>query len=269
MSPQTKPDFWPKASVALSMLSSLLVAAMGAYVTYSVSHSQIEVARAKNADDTRLQEARIASDMFQELVKSDAKHRAAVLVMIEPYLPKERYTQLCAALAREDVDPRVRQVASQQLRSIATDLSASSKDRGIAQRNMSALDHAQFLRTLSNPQSRLQIKLTVDGCCVEGQEMRIQLQNLSQVPLFVVIIDVDPTGAVILLFPDGASPYLLQPNAIVTQRVTAAAPFGTDVIRAIGSKSPITNIDEPTLRKLNPADWCTQAHFAVLSQEQR
>jgi hypothetical protein len=207
--------------------------------------------------------------MFQELVKSDAKHRAAVLVMIEPYLPKERYTQLCAALAREDAEPRVRQVALQQLRSIATDPSASPQDRGIAQKNTSALDRAQFLRTLSNPQSRLQVKLTVDGCCVEGQEMRIQLQNLSQVPLFVIVIDVDPTGRIVVLFPDDTSPHLLQPSAIVTQRVTAAAPFGTDVIRAIGSKIPITNIDEPTLRKLNPADWCTQAHFNVLSQEQR
>lgn len=130
------------------------------------------------------------------------------------------------------------------------------------------LDRAQFLRRLSNPNSRLQVKLTVNGCCVEAKEMRIQVQNLSQVPLYVLLLGIDSTSRIEVLFPTDASPHLLQPNEIITQTAMAAAPF-PDVMRVIGSKTPITpsNFDRPALRKLDPSDWCTQAQFFANVQE--
>ncbi len=124
------------------------------------------------------------------------------------------------ALAREDGEPKVRQVALQQLgslpdrkglevlRGIAFDPSASVQDRGLAQKSgesvISALDRAQSLRTRTNPLSPLQVKLTLDGCtdtCLAGQEMRIQIQNLSSVALSVVVVVIDSTGESQCYFP--------------------------------------------------------------------
>ncbi len=271
-----EPDWnrWQKVAAVANPFASVVLAVGGLLVTYNIQRYQIEVERAKNAADTRLQEARIASDMLKELVTSDAKHRPAILVMIEPYLAKEKYTQLCAALAREDEEPKVRHVALQQLgnvpdrkslevlRGIASDPSAPAQDRGLAQKSAesveSALERAASLRTLTNPQSPLRVKLTVVGCCIEGQEMRIQLQNLSLVPLYAAVLDIDSTGRIGVL----ASSYLLQPNekAITVAVAIASAALGVEVIRVIGSKTPIdpSNFDAPALRKLDPTSWCTE-----------
>lgn len=265
-----KPDFWQRASIISSIFSSIIIAGVGLFISYrlqssqiasaaAISQSQIDVARFKNADDTRLQEAKIAADMLQELVRSDAKHRAAVLIMIQPYLTKERYAHLCTALAQED-EGRVRQVAFEQLaktptksnlnvlQNISRDKSTPAGDRVVAERGVSSIESAlvvaERIRTLSNSQSSLKVAISMSGCkggvCVDGEKFSIRAENQSQQPLWLYIYGVDSDGSVSLIYPNSTT-MKVDPGSGPTIGLTASKPYGPAVLRVIGSTVPFTD----------------------------
>ena len=139
-SPKPQTDWWQKVSVVSTVLSTVVLAAIGLMIQRSnaitadaLSRAQLEVAKAKNTDDIRIQEGQLVSGFLKQTFELNGKHRAVILVVLKDHMPQQGYTALCAALAQEDSKEAVRVVAIRQLGTTANQngaqiLSSIAKD---------------------------------------------------------------------------------------------------------------------------------------------
>lgn len=149
------PDWWSRAAVMSSFLSSVVLAGVGLAVTSSIQKAQIQsskalgdaqvqIAKLKNEDDKRLQENKFASDMLQNLLSDEPRHRKFAIVMLRRTVDASLYEELLSGIASSDPATDVRQAAIRQLgdsrnpniavalNKIATDPSRPKEERVLA-----------------------------------------------------------------------------------------------------------------------------------------
>src|ERR1700677_3124568 len=119
--PDSEPrvDWWSRLGVISSLLSSVVIAGIGIYLSSSIQRSQlastdglgkaqVEIARLKNQEDSRLEESKLTEDLIQHLLSNDAKHRAVAITVLHRTVSAEMYDDVVAVLARPYPDPHVR-----------------------------------------------------------------------------------------------------------------------------------------------------------------
>jgi hypothetical protein len=113
--PPTKSrDLWDKAPVITSILSSVVLAIVGIYISSSFQVSQLAITRENNASqlaitaqknqaDLRLQELKLASDLMESLVSPDPKKRRVAALMLPSALSNHEMCQQILAALTADV----------------------------------------------------------------------------------------------------------------------------------------------------------------------
>lgn len=121
-----KTDWWSRASVISSFLSSVVIAAVGLALTSSIQKAQIDSSKAlgdaqiqiqklKNLDDRRLQENKLASDLLQNLLSNEPRHRQFAIIMLRRTVDSAMYEELLSGIAASDPAGKVRETAIRQL----------------------------------------------------------------------------------------------------------------------------------------------------------
>jgi hypothetical protein len=117
-----KKDIWDKAPVVTSVISSVVIALVGLYLSSSIQESQLAVTQANNAAqieitsqknlaDTRIEELRLAGQLLDSLVSDDAKKRRIATLMLPSALSDDAMEQRILAALVEDTDQSVRVAA--------------------------------------------------------------------------------------------------------------------------------------------------------------
>jgi hypothetical protein len=211
-----RPDWWQRAPVILTFLSSVVLAAVGIAITSSIqktqiaattanTHAQLELERARNHADKNIQETKLASDLMQHILKGDNRHRVFALELLRQSMPAESYTNLLVAIAKADSDPTFRKSAIKELggatdkqtalalKHIVADPSRSTEERGLAAAaTKSIAGHIQqqknnefltFSSTISispaSPSKDQSIHIVVD------------ITNTAEVPAHDLMVDVE------------------------------------------------------------------------------
>jgi len=236
---------WQKLSVLATVLSTVVLGAIGLVITHrqgestqmltlgqqQISKELNEITRTRNASDEELEKARIAHDLLKLLFEK-GQHRNTILVVIQPYLPAERYTNMLSALAKEDQEDSVRLTAVRQLaktptstataalsavaqatlNTIAQDQKRPEPERAAAQKATTELQNKsevfQRIRNLQNSSPKARIRVAMTGDCQSITENRFQcsdgdmgtiaVTNQSQQVLYVSMIDLEEyTGKII------------------------------------------------------------------------
>lgn len=126
-----KPDWWSRASVISTFLSSVVIALVGLAISSSIqkaqllsseqsAKAQLEAVRLKDESDERIQQSKLEADLFEHLFSNDALHRALALNMLHRAVPLDFYEQTVLMFAVKDSDPGVSSAAIKQL-SVSTD----------------------------------------------------------------------------------------------------------------------------------------------------
>ncbi len=121
-----KTDWWSRAPVISSFFSSVVIAGVGLHVTSStqtaqiqsskaLGEAQVEIARLKNSDDRRLQENKLASDLLQNLLSDEPRHRKFAIIMLRRTVEPAVYDGLLSGIAASDPAADVRLAAIRQL----------------------------------------------------------------------------------------------------------------------------------------------------------
>jgi uncharacterized caspase-like protein len=119
-------DLWDKAPVITSVLSSVVLALVGLYVSSTFQASQLAITRENNASqlaitaqknqaDLRLQELKLTSDLLESLVSSDAKKKRVATLMLPSALSNHEMCQQILAALADDADQGVRVAALNKL----------------------------------------------------------------------------------------------------------------------------------------------------------
>jgi len=268
--PKPQTDGWQKVSVVASVFSTVVLAAMGlmlqrwnANTTAALSQAQLEATRAKNSDDARVQEGQLVSSLLKQLFELNGKHRAAILVVLETHLPKERYIALCGALAKEDSEEPVRLAAIRQLgstgnlkgssvlSSIVNDPSRPPNERLLAEKNRTTIENNrrqifESIKAVKSEGSQIKIGVHLVGdCkeegttsrCLEGQGGILEIDNLSSRILFFQVLDLGTSGSISsLLRPDAP---VGPGQKIRTRRYVFGGPYGTEILKVFASEDRI------------------------------
>lgn len=119
-------DFWDKADIIAKFLSSVVIAAIGILITWSIQTTQIktnkeiaqsslDAAQLKALDDRRLQESEITVALVEHLISKDPLQREIAVVALRSYSNSSAYDAIVQVLAKRDSDESVRRAAITQL----------------------------------------------------------------------------------------------------------------------------------------------------------
>jgi caspase domain-containing protein len=133
-------DWWDKAGIISSILSSVVIAVIGIYVstlfqesqlavTKENNKAQLEMAAQKEQSDLRLQELKLASDLLEPLLSKDAKKRRIAALMLPATLSNHDMCQQILAALVQDSDSSVRITAMRKLGDSTTTASAKILDK--------------------------------------------------------------------------------------------------------------------------------------------
>ena len=126
---------WDKAPIVTSVISSVVIALVGLYVSSSFQKSQLAVTREanaaqlaitaqKNQSDVRIEELRLASQLLESLVSPDSKKRRIATLMLPSALSNQQMTQQILTALTDDSDPGVRVAAINKLGTATTQQAA-------------------------------------------------------------------------------------------------------------------------------------------------
>ena len=139
-----------------------MIAAIGILITWSiqrtqiatnesVARAQIDAAKAKAADERKIQEGQITVQLLNHLVSANATQRRLAVVALRQTVPGDVYDAVVQVLAQSDSDPSVRTAAIAQLgtaqssqaketlTTIAADKSKPSDERMLAAQSSTQL----------------------------------------------------------------------------------------------------------------------------------
>jgi len=144
------------AAVGLVLSSSIQKAQIKS--SEALGRANIEIARLKNDDDRRLEENKFASDMLQNLLSDEPRHRKFAIIMLRRTVEPAVYEELLSGIAFSDPATDVRQDAIRQLgysrnpsvaialNTISSDPSRPKEERALAD---SAKSNVAVVGTLS------------------------------------------------------------------------------------------------------------------------
>lgn len=125
---KTKRDWWDKAPIISTFLSSVVIAIVGIYISASFQQSQLAITKQnneaqlkisaqKNESEVRLQELKMASDLLEPLLSSDPRKRRIAALMLPSALSDHEICQKILAQMTTDrsEDASVRRAAMTQL----------------------------------------------------------------------------------------------------------------------------------------------------------
>jgi hypothetical protein len=126
--PKKERNWWDKASVISTFLSSVVIAVVGISISASFqknqlaitqqnNDAQLKISSQKNLADLRLQELKMASDLLEPLLSSDPRKKRIAALMLPSALSDHEICQRILAQLSVDPkeDPTVRRVAIEQL----------------------------------------------------------------------------------------------------------------------------------------------------------
>jgi hypothetical protein len=275
---QPKPPPLPRLTAYATIASPILIALIGGWIAILQMHSTEsltagqqkisqelnQITRERNAAYERLERGKLASDLLKQLLDSKGQHRAAILVMLEPYMPGDQYTNLLAALAKEDAEKAVRITAIKQLakstgpvaaaaaKTIAKDTERPEPERTAAAQTSSQIDKNDkdlfsTLRKLANKSSSIAagIAPTVAGeCkalgpakaeCANGEGIPVLVKNEGKETLYATFLELrTPTQIV----APGAARAIPPASGTIEMLDTKYGP-GTSLFKFILSKQPL------------------------------
>jgi hypothetical protein len=137
-SPKSR-DWWDKAPVLSSVLSSVVIGLVGLYVSSTFQRSQLAITKQnndaqlaitnqKNQSDIRLQELKLASDLMESLVSQDPKRRRVAALMLPSALSNHEMCQQILTALADDSDGSVRIAAITKLGDATTSQAAITLD---------------------------------------------------------------------------------------------------------------------------------------------
>ncbi len=157
-------DWWDKAGIISGFLSSVVIAVVGIYITYSIQQAQIAsstaqakaqltLAKFKAEADKKLQEGQLTATLIEHLACEDANRREIAVLALRETTPINIYDNVMVILAKNDPDQKVRQTAISQLGNssdpeVLSTLASISREesRSVAERDLAiqSLNKATF-----------------------------------------------------------------------------------------------------------------------------
>jgi Caspase domain len=115
-------DWWDKASIVSSFVSSVVLAVVGLLISYSIqqaqmrsstenNRAQIAAAEARARENQRLQESQITAQLLQHLVSKNPVQREIAIVALRTAVPRPTYDRVIEILAATDESEAVRKAA--------------------------------------------------------------------------------------------------------------------------------------------------------------
>jgi hypothetical protein len=121
-------DWWDKASIVSSFVSSVVLVIVGLLISYSIQQAQlrssrentkaqIESASVLARDQQRLQQGQLTGQLLQYLVSKEPAQRGIAIIALRSSVPQTTYDSVVELLAAADGDDSVRKLAIKQLAS--------------------------------------------------------------------------------------------------------------------------------------------------------
>lgn len=203
-------DGWDKAQTVSGFLSSVVIAIVGIYITYSIQQAQIassnaqaeaqlKLAQFKAQADKKLQEGRLTAALIEHLASDQPNRREIAILALRETTPTTIYDNVLMILAKNDPDGGVRQTAISQLGESSNPvvlgaLASISREehRGAIERNLAiqSLDRVTFASSVAR-------KMTIIGSTSPGEAPLDKSAFASVIVKGLTgVADVDSDGAI-------------------------------------------------------------------------
>lgn len=153
MSDKKTPDWWQRASVVSSFVSSVVIAGVGLVISYSIQSAQIQSSKQATESAQEIERNKLATELIPHVLSDQARHRHLAVILLRQSMRAETYDEIAQVIAQDDPDPSVRSAAIQQLgrssdRKAATALATIALDqtRPLTERTLAFQSTASVLQ---------------------------------------------------------------------------------------------------------------------------